>query len=119
MSIPPGEEQRVEVLRQVVANRKARARQLEIAHKAAVRRESCSLHLAYVLLGLKSQLGLTFDDLAGELGRAVDGSTLHKIAYRKQGIRLSTYKVLVNRINELRAKVELDPITFEEWTEYR
>lgn len=112
-------QERAELLQKVLANSKARARQLEIAHEAAIQRENCSLHLAYVLLGLRAELGLGFQELATELGRVVDGTTLHKIAYRQRGLRLRTYKILAERINELREKNDLDAINFDQWKEYR
>lgn len=112
-------ETRVDALLRVLENSKVRQREAEIAYKAAVQRERCSLHLAYVLLGLKSLLELSFDDLAVELGRCVDPSALYKIAYRQQGIRLRTYKILTQRINELRSQMDLEPIAFEFWKEYR
>lgn len=112
-------QERVELLQKVLANSKARTRELEIAHEAAVQRERCSLHLAYVLLGLRAELGLGFQELASELGRVVDGTSLHKIAYRQRGIRLITYKILTERINELRGKNDLDPINFDQWKEYK
>lgn len=114
-----GSQERIDALLKVLENSKARQRTLEIAHKAAAKREACCLHLAFVLLGLKAELGLSFDDLAIELGRAIDPSALYKIAYRQQGVRLRTYKILTQRINELRQTSGLDPIKFDDWKEYR
>lgn len=115
----PNQEDKASVLLKVLANSRARQRQAEIAYKAAAKREDCSLYLAYVLLGLKSLLGVSYDVLAVKLGNACDPSALYKIAYRQQGVRLRTYKILTQRINEIRVEMNLEPLTFEFWTEYK